>query len=78
MEATNDTDQARIARLEERVGLVHTLVMEIRADQKQMADAIASASGGLRVLMLVGGLAGVAGVLRGIVALVAGWVPHTH
>ena len=78
MAATTDTDQARIARLEERVGLVHALVTEIRAEQKEMAGAIAGASGGLRVLMLLGALAGVAGALRGIAAIVAAWIPHTH
>jgi hypothetical protein len=78
MELTTGTDQERIARLEERIGLVHALVAEIRTDQKEMADAISRASGGLRVLMLVGGLAGVAGVLRALAALVAGWVPHAH
>ncbi len=78
MDTTTDTDQARIARLEERVGLVHALVTEIRAEQKEMAGAIAGASGGLRVLMLLGALAGVAGALRGIAAIVAAWIPHTH
>jgi hypothetical protein len=75
----NDSeDRERVARLEERVGLVHALVAEIRADQKNMAAAISSASGGLRVLMLVGGLAGAIGALRGVSALVAGWLPHGH
>jgi len=78
VELATGTDQERIARLEERVGLVHALVSEIRADQKEMADAISRASGGLRVLMLVGGGAGVAGVLRALATLVAGWLPHTH
>jgi hypothetical protein len=71
-------DRERVARLEERVGLVHALVSEIRADQKDMADAISRASGGLRVLMLVGGLAGAVGALRGLASLVGGWVPHGH
>jgi hypothetical protein len=78
VEVTTDTNQARIARLEERVGLIHLLVTEIRSDQKQMREAIASASGGLRVLMLLGGLAGAAGALRGLIAVVAGWMPHAH
>ena len=69
-------DRERVARLEERVGLVHALVSEIRADQKEMADAISRASGGLRVLMLLGGLAGVFGAVRGLAAIVAGWAPH--
>jgi hypothetical protein len=60
------------------VGLVHALVAEIRTDQKEMADTISRASGGLRVLMLVGGLAGAVGALRGLSALIAGWVPHGH
>ena len=69
-------DRERVARLEERVGLVHALVSEIRADQKEMADAISRASGGLRVLMLLGGLASVFGAVRGLAAIVAGWAPH--
>jgi hypothetical protein len=60
------------------MGLVHALVMEIRADQKQMADAVSRASGGLRVLMLVGGLAGLAGAVRGIAALIDGWIRHAQ
>jgi hypothetical protein len=71
-------DRERVARLEERVVLVHALVSEIRVDQKEMADAISRASGGLRVLMLIGGLAGVVGAVRGLAALVADWVPHEH
>jgi hypothetical protein len=71
-------DRERVARLEERIGMVHALVSEIRADQKEMADSISRASGGLRVLMLVGGLAGAVGALRGLAALIAGWVPHEH
>jgi hypothetical protein len=78
MEVTTDTNQARIARLEERVALIHPLLAEIRTDQKQMSQAIASASGGLRVLMLVGGLAGAPGALRGLFTVVAGWMAHPH
>ncbi len=70
------TDQERIARLEERIGSVHALVAEIRQDQKAMADVISRASGGMRVLVLVGGLAGLAGVARAIAAWAAGWLPH--
>jgi len=72
------TDQERIARLEERVGLVHALVTEIRTDQKQMADAIAGAYGGLRVLLLLGALAGVAGAVRGAAALAGNWLSPAH
>ncbi len=71
-------DRERVARLEERVELIHALVAEIRADQKHMAGAISGASGGLRVLMLVGGFAAVAGAVRGLSALVANWMSHAH
>ncbi len=71
-------DRERVVRLEERVGLIHALVAEIRADQKSMAASISGASGGFRMLMLVGGLVGVAGALRGLASLVAGWIPHNH
>ena len=67
----------RIARLEERMGLVQTLLEEIRREQKELGAVIARASGGLRVLLL-GGLAGVAGALRGIAGLAAVWVPHAN
>jgi len=69
-------DRERVARLEERVGLIHAMVAEIRADQKQMAGAISGASGGLRMLMLMGGFAAVVGAVRGLATLVASWVPH--
>lgn len=72
------TDQERIARLEERIGLVHSLVAEIRQDQKAMADVIARASGGLRVLILVGGLAGMAGSVRAVAVWASGWLPHSN
>ena len=78
MELITVTDQERIARLEERVGLVHALVTEIRTDQKQMADAIAGASGGLRVLLLLGALAGVAGAVRGAASLAGNWLSPAH
>ena len=68
----------RIARLEERMGLVQTLLEEIRREQKELGAVIARASGGLRVLLLLGGLAGVAGALRGIAGLAAVWVPHAN
>jgi hypothetical protein len=66
----------RIARLEERMGLVQALLEEIRGEQKEMAETIARASGGLRVLLLLGGLAGVAGTMRGIAAWAAGLLAH--
>lgn len=66
--------EERVARLEERVGSVLTLLGEIRERQTDMADTVARASGGLRVLLLLGGLAGAAGVLRSV----QGWVEKLH
>lgn len=66
--------EERVGRLEERMDLVHGLLTEIREQQKDMAETIATASGGLRVLLLLGGLAGAAGALRGI----SGWVEKLH
>ena len=66
----------RIARLEERMGLVQALLEEIRGEQKAMAETIARASGGLRVLLLLGVLAGVACTLRGIAAWASGFWGH--
>jgi uncharacterized small protein (DUF1192 family) len=71
-------DRERVARLEERVGLIHALVAEIRADQKQMAASISGAGGGFRMLMLMGGLAAVVGAVRGLTSWIAAWVPHGH
>jgi hypothetical protein len=62
-------DGERIARLEERMAQVQGLLEEIRREQRNLADVVARASGGLRVLLLLGGLAGLAGTLRGV----AGW-----
>jgi hypothetical protein len=70
------SDAERIARLEERMAVLHALLTEIRADQKAMADTISRASGGMRVLLLLGGLAGTLGVLRGIGASFAAWLTH--
>lgn len=69
-----DSDGERIARLEERMAALHALLTEIRADQKAMADTISRASGGLRVLLLLGTLAGAAGVLRGTAAGIGAWI----
>ncbi len=66
----------RIARLEERIGLMQVLLEEIRSDQKAMADTVARAGGGLRVVLLLGGLAGAAGLLRGISGWASGLIPH--
>ncbi len=71
-------DRERVVRLEERVNMIHALVGEIRAEQKLMAASISGASGGLRVLMLAGGLVGLVGLLRGLISQVAGWFPHSH
>lgn len=62
--------EERVARLEERLASVHALLMEMREQQKDVADTIARASGGMKVLLLLGGLAGAVGMLRGV----EGWV----
>lgn len=59
----------RIARLEERMGSLIAVLDEIRRDQRDLADTVARASGGMRVLLLLGGLAGLAGALHAI----SGW-----
>lgn len=70
------TETERIARLEERMAVLLALLTEIRAEQKAMADTISRASGGLRVLLLLGGLAGAAGALRSLGGTVGGWLTH--
>lgn len=68
----------RVARLEERMASVHLLLTEIREQQRDMAETVARASGGFRVLLLLGGLAGLFGALHGLANWVAGLVPHNH
>ncbi len=68
----------RIARLEERMALVQALLEEIRRDQRDMGEIIARASGGMKVLLLLGALAGLAGTLRGLANWAAGLVEHSH
>jgi hypothetical protein len=52
------SDAERIGRLEERVASVHGLLTEMRAEQREMAQTISRASGGVRVLLLLGGVVG--------------------
>lgn len=59
----------RIARLEERMGSLIGLLDEIRRDQRELADTVARASGGLRMLLMMGSLAGLAGALHAL----SGW-----
>ena len=66
----------RVARLEERMMSLIALLDEIRRDQKELADVVARASGGVRVLMLLGGLAGLLGVLRSLVCWAGAMLPH--
>jgi hypothetical protein len=68
------SDNERIARLEERMTLVHLLLTEIRIEQKQMAETIARANGGFRVVLLLGGLAGMAGTARAVSAWLSSWL----
>ena len=67
----------RIARLEERMGSLIGLLDEIRTDQKALADTVARASGGLRVLLLLGGLAGAVGAVRGVLGWATAVWPHS-
>jgi hypothetical protein len=69
-------DTERIARLEERMTVVLGLLAEIRQEQKEMADTISRASGGMRVLLLLGGLAGLAGAARALVGATSAWLAH--
>jgi hypothetical protein len=69
-------DGERIARLEERMDAMHTLLAEIRQDQKRMTETILRASGGLRVLLLLGSFVGVGGALRGVLSTASSWLSH--
>jgi hypothetical protein len=66
----------RVARLEERMISLITLLDEIRRDQKELADVVARASGGLRMLLLLGGLVGFLGALRSLMGWAGGLLPH--
>ncbi len=66
----------RVARLEERMTSLIGLLDEIRQDQKELADTVARASGGFRVLLLLGGIAGLVGALRGLFGWAAAIWPH--
>ncbi len=66
----------RVARLEERMTSVLGLLDEIRRDQKILADAMARASGGLRVLLLLGGVVGIISALRQLAVWAGGLLPH--
>ena len=66
----------RVARLEERMTSLIALLDEIRSDQKALADTVARASGGVRVLLLLGGLAGLLGTVRNLVGWAAALWPH--
>ncbi len=54
----------RVARLEERLAAILPLLDEIRAEQKVIGNTIARASGGFRMLIMLGGVVGAAGALR--------------
>ncbi len=66
----------RVARLEERMTSVLALLDEIRSDQKTLADTMARASGGLRVLLLLGGLVGIISALRNLALWAGSLLPH--
>ena len=54
----------RVARLEERLSAILPLLDEIRVEQKVIANTIARASGGFRMLIMLGGVVGAAGAVR--------------
>jgi hypothetical protein len=65
------SDAERIARLEERLGSAMDLLAAIRADQREhvarldaLTRLVAGASGGLRVLLVLGAISAAWGVLR--------------
>lgn len=66
----------RVARLEERMTSVLALLDEIRSDQKTLANTMARASGGLRVLLLLGGLVGIISALRQLALWGGSLLPH--
>ncbi len=69
-------DAERIARLEERMTVVLGLLAEIRQEQKEMTNTISRASGGMRVLLLLGAIAGLAGAARAVIGATSAWLAH--
>lgn len=74
-------DAERIVRLEEQMRGALALLAEIRADQKDhagrlddLARLVAGASGGLRVLVLLGAIGAAWGTLRAFGVSVGGWL----
>lgn len=66
----------RVARLEERMATQIGMLDEIRRDQRELADIVARASGGFRVLMILGGLTGLLGAARHLVGWAGSLWPH--
>lgn len=58
------TFHERVARLEERLSAILPLLDEIRVEQKAIGNTIARASGGFRMLIMLGGVVGAAGALH--------------
>jgi hypothetical protein len=66
----------RLARLEERMTMQLQVLNEIRRDHKTLTDTVARASGGFRVLLLLGGLTGLLGAARHMFDWVGSLWPH--
>jgi hypothetical protein len=66
----NDPDVARIAALEATMPCVHQKIDAIHADVMAIRTKLDQATGGMRVLMILGGLGG----LTGIYHLAAPWL----
>lgn len=73
MMATEELGQ-RVARLEERVDTIHAVLTEIRNEQREISNTLAHASGGLRVMKLLGASAAAFGFLNSLAHWARAWL----
>lgn len=73
-ESSAQVDGERIARLEEQVASLRSLLAEMRVEQRAMLETLTRASGGLRVLLALGAIGAGVGALRGLGASIGSWL----
>lgn len=73
-EPAAQVDGERIARLEEQVASLRSLLAEMRVEQRAMVETLTRASGGLRVLLALGAIGAGVGALRSFGASISSWL----
>ncbi len=72
--ANLETDAQRIVRLEEQVAAVRQQIGELREEQRQHAETIARAVGGVKMLAILSALGGAVTLLR----TTSWWLAHSN